>query len=269
MTTSTAVPTAQPRKSRTRTTNVSCKDPLRLTQLPPSLVDLTPRAEHLACPECETWCPLTTHKGTKDCWKLVPHHTLPAGTPGARRCGNSNRRFVIDMPIAVWQKRRAEAVADVAARRPTKVLRKVPTPKPLALHQLTPAPPTADTAYLAYVAHRSRCAACTDPALKLACPDGRRLGATFVHLLGQEPERRAAQARAEQEQRIAERKEAEQAQKRRAAEWAERLPATHHADMLRRTARLNSHAEPRHLVYGAQAPTTTLHPSVPGAGDRL
>lgn len=112
---STAIPAAQPRKRRTRTTNVSSKLALLLSELPLNSVELTPRAEHMACPACQTWCPLTTHKGSKQ-WKLVPHHTAKAGTPGARRCGNSNRLVTIDMPIAVWQEQRAEAVADVAAR---------------------------------------------------------------------------------------------------------------------------------------------------------
>ncbi|MCX5216156.1 hypothetical protein OG689_44280 [Kitasatospora sp. NBC_00240] len=132
MTTRTAIPTAQPRKRQTCTKNISCRPALLLSELPPTLVELTPRAEHLACPDCNTWCPLTTDKTTKQ-WKLVPHHILPAGTPGARRCINSNRLFEIDMPITVWQQRRAEAVAEVASRRPTTVLKKVKAPQPPAV----------------------------------------------------------------------------------------------------------------------------------------
>ncbi|MCU7827331.1 hypothetical protein [Kitasatospora sp. DSM 101779] len=230
MTTSTAIPTARQRKSRTRTTNVSSKPALLLSQLPPTMVQLTHRAEVLACPACETWCPLTLNKGTKQ-WKIAPHHTERAGTPGARRCGNSNRLFIIDMPLAVWQEQRVEASADVAARRPTKVLKKVKTPVVPAVTQLAPAAPTADTARETYEAHRKRCSACTGRA---HCIDGGRLAATYLQLLRQEPQRRAAQARAEQEQRRAERRQAEQHPQRRADEWRRRLPAVFVADTLRR-----------------------------------
>ncbi len=213
---STAIPAAQPRKRRTRTTNVSSKLALLLSELPLNSVELTPRAEHMACPACQTWCPLTTHKGSKQ-WKLVPHHTAKAGTPGARRCGNSNRLVTIDMPIAVWQEQRAEAVADVAARRPTTVLKKVRAPQPVALHQLDPAPATAASARTAYELHRARCAGCTATA---TCPTGLRLEGDVRVQQYREPQRVAAQARAEQEQRRAERRRAEQQPKRRRAEWA-------------------------------------------------
>ncbi|MFD4659697.1 hypothetical protein ACFWP2_29180 [Kitasatospora sp. NPDC058444] len=247
MTTPTAIPAAQPRKPRTRTTNVSCRPALLLSKLPLGLVDLTPRAEHLACPDCNTWCPLTTHKGTKD-WKLVPHHTLPAGTPGARRCIGSNRLFVVDVPIAVWQVRRAEAVADVAARRPTTVLKKVKAPQPVALHQLAPAPATAETAHAAYIGHRSRCADCTDP--KKRCADGQRLGSTYLQLLREEPERRAAQARTEQEQRHVERARVRQFPARRAGEWKAVDQAVGEADKARRAPLVGA----RSPIQGAAVP---------------
>ncbi|MGW2255147.1 hypothetical protein ACWCXH_33920 [Kitasatospora sp. NPDC001660] len=216
MTTSTAIPTARQRKSRTRTTNVSSQPALLVSKLPLNSVQLTHRAEVLACPACQTWCPLTLNKGTKE-WKIAPHHTMKAGTPGARRCSNSNRLVIIDVTLVRWQEQRVEASADVAARRPTKVLHKVKAPLPKAIHQLTPAAPTAETAHAAYVGHRSRCAACTDP--KKRCTDGLRLGATYLELLRQEPERRAAQARAEEEQQLAERRQAKEQLKQRAAEW--------------------------------------------------
>ncbi|WP_344441530.1 hypothetical protein [Kitasatospora nipponensis] len=223
MTTSTAIPTAQQRKSRTRTTNVSSKPPILVSQLPPAMVQLTHRAEVLACPACDTWCPLTLDKGTKR-WKLSPHHTAKAGTPGARRCSNSNRLVTIDVTLVRLQEQQVEASVDAAARRPTKVLRKVPTPKPPALHQLTPAAPTADTARRTYETHRTRCAACTtgkkDGKLRVVhCPDGERLAVTYLELLRQEPERRAAQARGEEEQQLAERRQAKEQLKQRAAEW--------------------------------------------------
>ncbi|MFF0415626.1 hypothetical protein ACFYUY_35010 [Kitasatospora sp. NPDC004745] len=255
MTISTAIPTAQPRKRRTRTTNVSCKPALLLSELPRNLVDLTPRAEHLACPGCGTWCPLTAHKGTKE-WKLVPHHTTKAGSSGARRCGNSNRLFVIDISLSRWQEQRVEASADVAARRSTKVLKKVKTPVTPALHQLEPAAPTADTAHAAYVGHRSRCTACTDP--RKRCSDGLRLGATYLELLRQEPERRAAQAQQETSRRASERAMARELPARRAAEWAGVRLAVLAADVQREVP-LEDAVGP---IRGAQVPTETLHPAV-------
>ncbi|ARF83222.1 hypothetical protein ACIG0C_30170 [Kitasatospora aureofaciens] len=224
MTTSIAIPTARERKRRTRTTNVSSQPALRVSKLPIALVQLTHRAEVLACPACQTWCPLTLNKGTKE-WKIAPHHTERAGTPGARRCSNSNRLVIIDIPSLVrWQEKRVEASADAAARRPTKVLRKVKAPLPKAIHQLTPAAPTADTARRTYETHRTRCAACTtskkDGRLRVVhCADGERLAVTYLELLRQEPERRAAQARAEEEQQLAERRQAKEQVKQRAAEW--------------------------------------------------
>ncbi|WP_442789401.1 hypothetical protein [Kitasatospora sp. NBC_01302] len=113
MTTSTAIPTARQRKSRTRTTNVSSKPPLLVSQLPPARVQLTHRAEVLACPACDTWCPLTLDKGTKR-WKVSPHHTAKAGTPGARRCGNSNRLVVIDVTLVRLQEQQVEASEGLA-----------------------------------------------------------------------------------------------------------------------------------------------------------
>ncbi|MFJ1796547.1 hypothetical protein [Kitasatospora griseola] len=229
MTTSTAIPTARQRKSRTRTTNVSSKPPILVSQLPPAMVQLTHRAEVLACPACDTWCPLTLDKGTKR-WKLSPHHTAKAGTPGARRCGNSNRLVVIDISLARLQERQVEASADAAARRPTTVLKKVKTPVPPAITQLTPAAPTADTARAAFYSHSTRCAGRKDSTTRDAgttgcagarlCTDGARLYATYLQLLGQEPERRAARARAEQEQRAAEPEQAKKRLQRRADEWS-------------------------------------------------
>ncbi|MDH6107876.1 hypothetical protein P3T36_006335 [Kitasatospora sp. MAP12-15] len=229
MTTSTAIPTARERKRRTCTKNVSCKPPLRLSELPRNLVDLTPRAEHVGCPDCKTWCPLTTHKGSKD-WKLVPHHTTKAGTPGARRCGNSNRLFTIDMPITEWEQRRAEAIADVAARRPTTVLKKVKTPVAPAITQLDPAPATADSARRTYETHRSRCAACTG---KEHCRDGKRLGADYLRLLRREPEHRRNRALYEEVQAAAERDRVNQHPARRAAEWHQVDEAVKAADTQR------------------------------------
>ncbi|MFI9366488.1 hypothetical protein ACIG5E_36365 [Kitasatospora sp. NPDC053057] len=225
MTTSTAISTAQPRKRRTRTKNISYLPAIVASTLPVNLIELTPGKEHLACPGCDTWCPITSDKGSKQ-WKLVPHHTLPAGTPGARRCSNSNRLVDIDISLVCWQEQRVEASADVAARRPTKVLKKVKTPILPAITQLDPAPATADSARRTYETHRVRCATCTtnknekDSTLRVKhCPDGERLAITYLRLLRQEPRRIEAEARLEEQRRADERAQAAALPKRRAAEW--------------------------------------------------
>lgn len=139
MTHSTQTPTAQQRKRRTRTTTVSSRPALVLSTLPPTHYDLLPDTEHLACPDCNTWCPITGAQSEMP--KLVPHHTEPAGTPSARRCIGSNRRLVIDVTIAEQQQLWADALAETASRRPTKVLRKVKAPQPTAiLHMAQPRP---------------------------------------------------------------------------------------------------------------------------------
>lgn len=224
MTTSTAIPTARQRKSRTRTNNLSSKPPLLVSQLPPAMVQLTHRAEVLACPACETWCPLTLDKGTKR-WKLSPHHTAKAGTPGARRCSNSNRLVVIDVQLARWQEQRVEASADAAARRPTKVLRKVKTPITPALNS----PATADTAYVNLSRHRATCEACTD---EVQCRDGLSLLAAHKRLLKSEKQNAKA------------------APARRVKQWADVEKAVAEANTIRRDSLVGA----RSPIQGAAVP---------------
>ena len=147
MTISTQAPTAQKRKRRTRTTTVSSRPALALSTLLPIYFDLLPGTEQLACPDCNTWCFITGIQGGQP--KLVPHHTQRAGTPGARRCSGSNRLVDLDVTPEQRADQLHEGIADTASRRPTTVLRKIPTPKPPAiLHMAQPRPavpaPTAD-----------------------------------------------------------------------------------------------------------------------------
>ncbi|MGE7437024.1 hypothetical protein [Kitasatospora sp. NPDC001175] len=250
MTTSIQAPVAQQRRRRTRTTTVSSRPALAVSTLLPNDIDLLPGTEHLRCPDCTTWCPITGAKGSTP--KLVPHHTERAGTPGARRCSGSNRRVLLDLTIAEWQDRWADAAKETTSRRPTTVLKKVKAPQPVALHQLNPAPPTANSARAKYETHRSRCAGCTG---REYCTDGGRLFATYLQLLGQEPERRAAQAHTEQEQRLAERQQAKQQLQRRKKQWGERVPAAHFNDMVRRVEVAAGHADTRRRVYGPDLPS--------------
>ena len=131
MTISTQAPTAQQRKRRTRTTTVSTRLALAVSTLLPIDIDLLPGTEHLRCPDCTTWCPITGAQGSTP--KLVPHHTERAGTPGARRCSGSNRQVLLDLTIAEWQQQWADAAKETSSRRPTTVLKKVKAPAPKAV----------------------------------------------------------------------------------------------------------------------------------------
>ncbi|MCP2314037.1 hypothetical protein [Kitasatospora paracochleata] len=247
MTTSPAIPTAQPRKPRTRTKNVSCWPAIIASALPSNLIELTPGLEHLACPDCNTWCPITTDKGSKQ-RKLVPHHTRPAGTPGAHRCRSSNRLVNIDLSVDAWQQKRADANKEAASRRPTTVLKKVKAPAAPAITQLDPAPATADSARKTYETHRARCAACTG---RKHCQDGEHLAADYLRLLRREPERRRIRALYEEVQAAGERARARQLPTRRAKEWANVEKAVANADAARKKELIGA----RSPILGADVPT--------------
>ncbi|MGW2544744.1 hypothetical protein ACWC5I_28660 [Kitasatospora sp. NPDC001574] len=179
---------------------------LRLSTLRPHQIEMTPdRPFAVVCPDCRVWRRI--NRG-----RIQPHFLSDETT----YCQASAQRVEKDVTPEKWALALAEGVADTASRRPTTVLRKVKSPQPVALHQLTPAVPTAESAGAKYESHRNGCSACTD---KEHCLDGGGLAATYLRLLRQEPERRAAQARAEEEQRLVERKQVAALFKRRAAEW--------------------------------------------------
>ncbi|WP_070018010.1 hypothetical protein [Streptomyces nanshensis] len=97
--------TARKRPKKTRTKRRSMRPPLAVSTIvstQPHHVDLRPGARCLVCPDCGTWCPLTTHQGKH---KLVPHDTLPAGDDGAGPCHlGSNRLVHIDLTLTQWLK---------------------------------------------------------------------------------------------------------------------------------------------------------------------
>ncbi|MFI8200458.1 hypothetical protein ACIF6K_28735 [Streptomyces sp. NPDC085942] len=132
MATTTAQPTARKRRRKTRTKNVSHLPPLVASQFKADEIDLTPGKEHVRCPACETWAPITGVLGTP---LLVPHHTAPyhdRTTAPRRRCLNTHRRIVLDVEVEAWQEQmveRTEASASVASRRATKVLPKPVSPQ--------------------------------------------------------------------------------------------------------------------------------------------
>lgn len=230
MTTPTAaIPTAQKRRTKTRTRRVSARPALAVSTLCPNQIDLRPGAMCLVCPDCGTWCPITGHQSTTP--KLVPHHAGRAYIDEARRCVGSNRRVTLDLTIAAWWQRLADAERDAASRRSSRVLREPETPPAPPVTRLDPAPPTADTARQAYIAHREHCTKCTGFAQH--CKDGERLGAHFLRLLRREPRQRRNRALLAQLQYEIERSRARQFPRQRAAEWAAVLPAVKRADAKR------------------------------------
>ncbi|MEG9551409.1 hypothetical protein V5N34_25400 [Streptomyces baarnensis] len=139
MATTTVEPQARKRRRKTRTKNVSSLPPLVAAEFTASQIDLTPGKEHVICPACESWTPITGVLGTP---VLVPHHTTPyhGRTTAPRRCSNTNRRIVLNTEIDAWRSElaeRTESSASVASRRSTKVLPKPKKgPAPTPVHRL-------------------------------------------------------------------------------------------------------------------------------------
>lgn len=118
-----AMPTAKERPRRTRTKRVSALPAIKLTQLPPSHIDLrNPLMAVLVCEDCGTWVPITGMQSKVQ--KLVPHHAGEAGVAAAIHCRSSNRRVLFDMTMPEWRQALADAVTEVSSRRATVVLPK-------------------------------------------------------------------------------------------------------------------------------------------------
>ncbi|MER5362450.1 hypothetical protein [Streptomyces sp. NPDC002785] len=170
MTTTTVKPEARKRRRKTRTKTVSNLPAIVASEFKTNEIDLTPGKEHLICPDCKGWTPIT---GTLGAPKLVPHHTKRYRTVEPRRCSSSNRRVIIDIAVADWRTKLAETVPTTAFRRATKVL---PKPKstmaPAPVHrlavtreqQVAPAGarllPLLDRARRTVIAHRATCTTC-------------------------------------------------------------------------------------------------------------
>ncbi|MFJ8855666.1 hypothetical protein [Streptomyces sp. NPDC102437] len=240
MATPTAEPTARKRRRKTRTKNISPLPALVASDFTASQIDLTPGKEHVFCPACENWTPITGVLGTP---VLVPHHTTPYHDPTTtpRRCSNTNRRITLDTVIDTWRAELAErtqASATVASRRPTKVLPKPKAHAAPAASQLKPAPLSAEQVRRVFRQHQEQCLACRGEAKNqngqtLPCPDGERLAVTVLRLFRQEPKRQALREFFARERRRFDREYAGAAPKREAG-WAAVLPAVQNADQLRR-----------------------------------
>ncbi|MFB7867713.1 hypothetical protein [Streptomyces sp. NPDC056069] len=121
MTITSAMPTAKERPRRTRTKRVSNLPPLKLSQLPPSHIDLRdPLKAVLVCEDCSTWCPITGINSKVQ--KVVPHHTGKAGAADAVHCRGSNRRIDWDLTIPQWHQALTDAITEASSRAATTVL---------------------------------------------------------------------------------------------------------------------------------------------------
>ncbi|MFK0223280.1 hypothetical protein ACIQWN_34485 [Streptomyces vinaceus] len=236
MITTPAMPRASKRRRKTRTSNVNHRPPVIASKLKVNEIDLAPGKEHLVCPDCSTWVPITGMLGTP---KLVPHHTGRARTGEPRRCAaGSNRQVTIDVEADALRRQLIEGAPTTAARRATKVLPK-PKVKPApAASQVKPAPLSAEQVRRAFRQHQQQCLACRGEAKNrdgqtLTCPDGERLAVTFLRLLRQEPKRQAVREFFAQERRRFDRQYAEAAPAKRASEWAAVLPKVKDADTRR------------------------------------
>ncbi|MFA0845495.1 MULTISPECIES: hypothetical protein [Streptomyces] len=239
MITTPATPKASKRRRKTRTSNVNHRPPVIASKLKVNEIDLTPGKEHLVCPDCSTWVPITGMLGTP---KLVPHHTGRAKTAEPRRCtAGSNRQVTIDVAADAWRTQLTElieATPTVASRRATKVLPK-PKVKPApAASQVKPAPLSAEQVRQAFRQHQQQCLACKGEAKNrdgqpLPCPDGERLAVTYLRLLRQEPRRQAVREFFARERRRFDRQYAAAAPAKRASEWAAVLPKVKDADTRR------------------------------------
>ncbi|MFF4384464.1 hypothetical protein [Kitasatospora sp. NPDC001547] len=241
--------------ARVRTKRRSSLPAIRISRLRPSTYNLrVGEVRTIVCPDCQTWQRIMGDTTLT----IRDHHATDLG--GAelaagqqdRRCPSARRIVLVDLTaheIAKWQKAQDRRIKPDAmpteTRRAARQHYKPQAPVAPAVHQLDLVPVTAGNARRRYEAHLQGCAVCTG--LGAYCTDGALLAADRFRLRSPEPEQRqAASAPTAAE---------------RAVQWSEVLTAVQHTDMVRRTAVLAGYAEPRHLVYGAHAPTETLHPA--------
>ncbi|QIB49464.1 hypothetical protein [Streptomyces aureoverticillatus] len=259
MTTKPAMPRARNRRRKTRTAQVNHRPPIIASTLNANQLDLSPGKEHLVCPDCSTWCPVTGMLGTP---KLVPHHTGRAGAAEPRRCtAGSNRRVTIDVEVSDWRTELIEAVPTTASRRATKVLPKPKTKPAPATSQIRPAPLSAEQVRQAFRQHQQQCPACKGEATgregqPLPCRDGERLAVTFLRLLRQEPKRRTVREFFARERRRFDRQYAAAAPAKRTSQWAVVLPKVKDADT--RRSHLPAGDAP---TESPSVPLETLHPA--------
>ncbi|MER6393939.1 hypothetical protein ABT236_36505 [Streptomyces sp. NPDC001523] len=223
MITTPATPRASKRRRKTRTSNVNSRPPVIASKLKVNEIDLAPGKEHLVCPDCSTWVPITGMLSTP---KLVPHHTGRAKTAEPHRCAaGSNRQVTIDVEAGALRTQLIEGTPTAASRRATKVLPKPKVQPAPAATQVKPAPLSAEQVSRVFRQHQQQCLACKGEAKNadgqtLPCPDGERLAVTVLRLLRQEPKRQAIRELFARERRRFDRQYAAAAPAKRASEWA-------------------------------------------------
>jgi hypothetical protein len=184
MSTTPVMPKARKRRRKTRTKTVSHRPPIIASDLAVTELDLTPGKEHLVCPECFTWVPITGMLGTP---KLVPHHRERAKTGAPLRCtAGSNRQVVIDVDAALWGDKVAEADATAVGRRSGRVNRKPRTVVPTPVHRVASVPGPSARLLAAQTEarhdvnwHRKVCGVCKTG--RARCPIGRELEIRMGH----------------------------------------------------------------------------------------
>ncbi|MER5509330.1 hypothetical protein ABT052_28935 [Streptomyces sp. NPDC002766] len=184
MTTTPVMPKARKRRRKTRTVNVNSRPPIVASDLRAQELDLTPGKEHLVCPDCSTWVPITGMLGTP---KLVPHHMGKAKVGEPHRCtAGSNRRVSIDVDLSEWARAVAEADATATGRRSARVTRKPKTAVPAPVHRLASLPGPSAALVTAQVRardavdeHRGECGVCRTG--RMRCPVGRELEIRMGH----------------------------------------------------------------------------------------
>ncbi|MEF3117568.1 hypothetical protein [Streptomyces chrestomyceticus] len=190
MTMTSTMPTARKRRRKVRTKAVNHRPAIVASGLKVNEIDLTPGKEHVVCPDCSCWCPITGMLGTP---KLVPHHVGRAGTTASRRCSaGSNRQVIIDIAVDAWRTKLTEAVPTTASRRATKVLPK-PIPAPAAPVTRIHAGVPLEKTQRAYLAHIEECVRC---GTGQHCTHGGVLAYRYVLVRDAEPARREARKQA-------------------------------------------------------------------------
>ncbi|MCX4851868.1 hypothetical protein [Streptomyces sp. NBC_00893] len=271
MTTTSAMPAARKRRRKTRTKNVSALLSIVASELKINDIDLTPGKEHLRCPGCERWTPIT---GMLSAPKLVPHPTKHYRSTESRRCLNSNRRVTLDVDVTAWRTKLVEAAPTTASRRATKVLPKPKATQPPApVHRLAAtreqqaAPagtrllPLLDRARRTVIAHRATCMTCGAGG---RCGTGRELEIAL-----REFEATAVLAREQQaftdrtvaaQRRVAEREQARVHQRslRQALPKVERATRARH-NVSRTEARSTSLVDEHELIRRAASWPTPTH----------
>lgn len=238
--------TARPRRSRTRSRNVSARPALAVSSLKPHQYDLRPSCASLICPDCRTWVPITGLQAKRQ--KLVPHDTGRAGKDAAVRCQGSNRVVSIDVAFEIWQKRLEDGVAETAARRRTTVRRKPKVAVTPAVARMVVQDLDTKGALRLYRAHAEQCTVCQESG-HAHCVEGSPLARLYLYKLRCAPVGAAAP------------KEEEEPGDGRAPwllrkkQWASTADAVRQADIKR--AQLPAGDAP---TEGRSVPLTTLRP---------